>query len=185
MKRDRTKFKGRRDSGTFFQYPHAIVKSVNYISLSHIARSLLVELSMQFNGNNNGDLTATMGMLSKRGWVSSSTVSKHLKELIHFGFIVLVQQGGINVGGKQRPNLYALSWLRVDKVGYSDGFEAKSSWKVGDIPRAWKEEKPPFYKPKAKRKNPKELRAQNKLNSTSCSGADPSNVLEMTNRAAN
>ena len=133
MARSRLKTKGRKSSGTFFQLPHAVLRSHNYISLSHIARSLLIEFSLQFNGKNNGDLTAVWSDLSRRGWVSKSTVSKHIDELLHYGFIVLVQRGGINVGGKQRPNLYALTWLSIDNTSYCDDYLGRTVYKLSLI----------------------------------------------------
>jgi len=158
----------RKGESTFFRFPHEVLRSPNYVSLSHIARSLLTELVLQFSGANNGDLDTTWTRLALRGWNSKTTVAKHVDELIYYGFIVRVQDGGINVGGKKRPNLYALTWIKVDKVGYSDGYAGGSDWKVGQTPHGWRTQKPPYYKPKKKRKSPSELRGNKKLNATSC-----------------
>ena len=122
--------------------------------LSYIARSLLINICLQYNGKNNGDLVACLSYLSKRGWKSKSTIKKHLDELLHYGFIICTQKGGINCGAKQKPHLYALTWLQINKVSYSDGFSLESEWKVGQIAGNWKETKQTFYEPKPKRKPP-------------------------------
>jgi hypothetical protein len=180
-----SKSKGRRDTGTFFQLPHAVLKCENYVNLSHIARSMLLELELQFNGKNNGDLVATWSVLEKRGWASKTTIKKHIGELRHYGFIILVQQGGTNAGGTKRPNLYALTWLRIDKVGYSDGFVSETDLKVGDIDSGWRVVKPPYYPPKKKRKCPSELVKAKNLSPSSCTSTAPVHVLEVGNYAQN
>lgn len=148
--------KGRKEAGNFFMFPKAVWECENYKCLSHIARSLLLDIALQYNGKNNGDLTACFSDLVKRGWKSKTTLKKHRDELLHYGFIVCVQHGGINCGGKRRPNLYAVTWLQVDKVGYSDGFKTESDFRVGQVLGNWKEDKPNFYPPKPARKAPLE-----------------------------
>ena len=149
-----SKSKGRKEAGNFFMFPKSIWACDNYKNLSLIARSLLLEIAMQYNGKNNGDLTACYSDLNKRGWASNTTIKKHLNELLHYGFIVCVQKGGINCGSKQRPNLYALTWLQIDKVGYSDGFSQKSQWKVGETPGIWKLKRNQYRQQTKKRKPP-------------------------------
>lgn len=185
MAKSYSKSKGRKDSGRFFQLPHAVLKSDNYVNLSHIARSLLLELALQFDGKNNGDLVATWSMLERRGWSSKTTIKKHVDELVYYGFIVLVQQGGTNAGGTKRPNLYALSWLRIDKVGYSDGFVTETKWKVGDIDSGWRVIKPPYYPPKKKRTCPAKLAKAKKPSTSSCTSTVPPRVLKMSEYAQN
>lgn len=152
----RAKFKGRKDGGRFFMFPHSVLECENYKNLSHIARSLLLDISCQYNGENNGDLTACFSQLSKRGWKSKTTIKKHIDELLHYGFIVCVQRGGINCGSKQRPNLYALTWLQINKLGYSDGYTEKCEWKVGQMPGGWKEIKALLCPEKPKRIPPQQ-----------------------------
>ncbi len=108
----RMRSKGRRDKGPFLALPHAVLDSPNYLSLSVHARSLLVDLSRQYNGNNNGDLCAAWKLMEPRGLKSRDTLWKALKELRHYGLIELTRQGGLN-----RPSLYAVTWLAVDDCG--------------------------------------------------------------------
>ena len=126
MAKSYSKAKGRRSLPSFLAMPHQVLSCPNYISLSFIARALLVDIANQYNGTNNGDLDAKWATMTERGWASKTTLSKHLEELIYYGFIIKVQQGGINVGGKKRPNLFAITWQSIDKVGFSDGFKAVS-----------------------------------------------------------
>ena len=157
MSKSYARAKGRRALSSFLALPHQVLRCPNYISLSLIARALLVDIANQYNGTNNGDLDAKWSTMTKRGWASKSTLSKHLEELTYYGFIIKVQQGGINVGGKKRPNLFAITWQSIDKIGFSDGFKEQSEWRVGQVPSSWKIEQPPLYPPKPKRRNPLEL----------------------------
>lgn len=184
MAKSYPKSKGRRSSGTFAQVPHAIYRCNNYVQLSMMARALLDEFILQYNGSNNGDLSAVWGDLSARGWKSKTTVNKYLDELIHYGFIVRVQQGGINIGGKQRPNLYAVTWHSIDKITYSDGFGGKCAFKVGEQLGTWKEKRNPFYPPKAKRKNPKQLVEEKKMKYMSCTESGTYRVLDFVKSGA-
>lgn len=138
------KAKGRRGGETFLALPHAVLKCDNYKQLSHIARSLLVDIARQYNGSNNGDLTACYSFLKERGWKSKTTISKHIKELIHYGMIIKVQAGGINCGGRKRPSLYAISWTKIDKIGYSDGHTEPSNYRVGEVVRSWRIKQEPL-----------------------------------------
>lgn len=99
----------RKKKGQYFGLPHAVMTSQNYIRLSSHAVRLLNDLGLQYNGKNNGDLCATWSMMKKRGWKSTSTLYKAVKELIHYGFICISRQGGRN-----KPTLYAITWNNVD-----------------------------------------------------------------------
>ena len=100
----------RRAKGQYFGLPHAVMASSNYVKLSAHAVKLLNDLGLQFNGKNNGDLCATWSIMKKRGWKSSSTLHKAVKELTYYGFIVKSRQGG-----RHKPTLYAFTWNSVDE----------------------------------------------------------------------
>ena len=59
----REKAKNRKETGRFAQLPHVVLNSADYISLSYKSKALLVDLVYQYNGKNNGDLTAALGFL--------------------------------------------------------------------------------------------------------------------------
>lgn len=117
MAPSRMKAKGRRDQphmGRFAALPHAIFDTPEYASLEFRARALLTEFALQFNGSNNGYLTATYGRLRTRGFTSKDQLQKALRELINTGWVVVTRQGGRNY-----PSLYALTYRGVDYGEFS------------------------------------------------------------------
>ena len=107
---NRQKIKGRRESGSYFALPHAVMDAPNYTRLSSKAVKLVNDLGRQFNGNNNGDLCAAWSIMEKRGWKSRSTLHYALQESIHYGLIMQTRQGE-----RHRPSLYALTWQAIDE----------------------------------------------------------------------
>ena len=89
--------------------PHRVMRTKKYVRLSSHATRLLNEFALQFNGKNNGDLSATWKMMENRGFNSPSTLNKALKQLKESGFIEVTRYGGNNI-----CNLYALTWLAID-----------------------------------------------------------------------
>lgn len=102
--------KGRRIKGGFLAIPHDVLRSEAYCSLSPSAVKLLVDIAGQFTGNNNGDLTACMSLMSDRGWRSTATLHRAKRELLQAGLIEQTRQGGMNMG----PTLYAVTWKPID-----------------------------------------------------------------------
>lgn len=112
---DRRRVKGRRSEGTHTGLPHAIFRSspgapAPAAALSKRALALLVDLAAQYNGRNNGDLSAAPKVLEPYGWRSQGTVADGLAELIALGFLQQTRQGGRN-----RCSLYALTWQPIDE----------------------------------------------------------------------
>ena len=93
----------------FFAIPYNILQTQNFIRLSGNAIKLLVDLGMQYNGSNNGDLCATWSTMKKRGWKSKSTLYHSIQELVHYGLIEKSSQGG-----RHKPTLYCLTWKNVN-----------------------------------------------------------------------
>ena len=81
----------------------------DFISLSSRALKLLIDIGVQYNGYNNGDLCAAMTLMKKRGWKSNDQRGKALKELLGKEMIILTRQGGRKI-----PSLYALTWRCID-----------------------------------------------------------------------
>lgn len=115
----RQKLKGRRSGPTFGAKPHHIFRAnikANQPSpasvLSHMAAHLLDNLVAQFNGTNNGDLSAAPKIMKLYGWTSQGSVHSALTELLANGFIEQTRQGGRN-----KCSLYALTWLAIDECG--------------------------------------------------------------------
>jgi hypothetical protein len=113
----RQKTKGRRTGHTFAAKPHNIFKAdcKNEIPapasvLSHMAAHLLDNLIAQYDGKNNGDLSAAPKIMKLYGWYSQGSVYKALTELLALGFIEQTRQGG-----KNQCSLYAVTWLAIDE----------------------------------------------------------------------
>ncbi len=137
-KRLLAKRKKGRTEGSYTAWPHACARSENYKTLSAHAKALLLDFLGQFTGYNNGDLCCAFKLLKQHGWRSRTTVEKARMELEQKGWIVQTQQGGRN-----RPNLYALTIFKVDdiaKLGLRGTDKPLGFWKQGHNP--WLDDKP-------------------------------------------
>jgi hypothetical protein len=108
-KRDNRRVDKNRDPGQFVALPHVVLESSAYMQLSHPARSLLIEIALQYNRTNNGRLIATLAYLKRRGWSSSDTITRAKRELLDAGFIYETYKG-------HRPNKaswYALTFYTL------------------------------------------------------------------------
>jgi len=140
-KQNYAKSKGRRESGTFLAVPHAVYRSPNWPKLSGNAVKLLIDLGVQYNGNNNGNLTAAQKVLSKHGWPNRTSIDRARDELLHYGFIEKTRQGGLHNG----PSLYALTWKPIDECLQAKWpLEAKPTRVASGL---YKHDKPPLKKP--------------------------------------
>jgi hypothetical protein len=115
----RQKAKGRRSCSTFAAKPHHIFKADTKNQrpsaasvLSHKAAHLLDNIIAQYNGSNNGDLSAAPKVTALYGWTSQGSVYSALIELLALGFIEQTRQGG-----KNQCSLYAVTWIRIDECG--------------------------------------------------------------------
>lgn len=135
MDKNRLKVKRRRSEQTFAAKPHHIFRADTKNGrpspasiLTHKAAHLLDNLVAQFNGKNNGDLSAAPGIMKLYGWTSQGSVHGALTELLAYGFIELTRQGGRN-----KCSLYALTWLAIDecegKLDVSPTRQPSNLWK--------------------------------------------------------
>jgi len=105
--------KSKRPAGRFIQLPCCVLNSKAFLGLSMHGRSLLIDMVVQYQGNNNGDLSATWRLMKARGWRSQDTLHKAKKELLASGLIVETRVGA-------RPNkasLYAMTFWAIDFCG--------------------------------------------------------------------
>jgi hypothetical protein len=115
----KTNARGRAKKGRFAGIPHSVMESESYYLSSGNALKLLLELAKQYNGYNNGDLSAAFSVLKSRGWRSKKTLARCLAELIERELIVRTREGWFsNPGG--RCALYGLTWLRIDECDGKD-----------------------------------------------------------------
>ena len=122
--------KGRQTTGSFLGLPHHVLDHDNFRTLSPKATKLLIDIAAQYRGSNNGDLCATFSLMKKRGWNSNDQLDKAKKELIKRDVIQLTRQGGRN-----KCNLYALTWFPIDecngKLDIASTITAPVDWKIG------------------------------------------------------
>ena len=123
-----TKPNGRARKARYAGVPHVVMESDSYKQLNGWDVKLLLELSKQYNGSNNGDLSAAWGIMKNLGWRSSGTLFKSLATLERLGFIQRTRQGG-----KHQCNLFALTWQPIDdckvKLDVKASKTASNLWK--------------------------------------------------------
>ena len=88
----------------------------SFAALSAHSAKLLLDIARQYNGRNNGDLSAAYSVMQReRHWKSRDTLGKALGELIRAGFLECTRRGRQwGVGGTPEPNLYAITWRAID-----------------------------------------------------------------------
>ena len=106
----RRRLKGRQSTKSFVMFPHELLEHVSVSLLSPRGAKLLLDIAVQYNGHNNGDLCAPLSLMKKRSWNSSDQLFKARKELIDRGLIKTSRQGGLN-----KCSLFALTWFQIDE----------------------------------------------------------------------
>ncbi|MFN8893407.1 MAG: hypothetical protein ACK5Y8_06560 [Betaproteobacteria bacterium] len=112
MGRDKAaKGKGRvwGDGPSFVALHDNVMRSPGMRQTGHTARSLLLDIALQYDGKNNGQLVAAQKYLKALGWRSSDVVTWALRELCAAGLLIETRKGGIN-----RPSWFALAWQPLD-----------------------------------------------------------------------
>ncbi|ODB82751.1 hypothetical protein A3193_18555 [Candidatus Thiodiazotropha endoloripes] len=124
----RQKARGRKESGPFVAIPKQVLESSAYAVLTAHEVKLLIDLTVQYNGSNNGDLCVAWSMMKTKGWKSKGTLYRAIKGLLERGFLVLTRQGG-----KHKPSLYAITFRAIDeckgKLDVQPTVTALNSWK--------------------------------------------------------
>lgn len=91
---------------------HEVIDSPAWRVLGYPARALYTDLRSKVRSNNNGNITCTLAEMKHRGWRSSATLSKSLRELEWMGFLAKTREGGIASLSKW-PTLYRFTDLPV------------------------------------------------------------------------
>ncbi len=137
---------GRSDkTARFSMMPHRVLESAAYSSLDVVARSLLAELLMIFNGGNNGslhlsarDATARLGLSDFR------PVQRAFADLQDRGFVELTRASHFSVKAAEgsRARCWRISWLPWPECPSRDrrapcwGFEQYTPMSGRDAARA-------------------------------------------------
>lgn len=108
MARTLLKQKGRRGYSSYVALPHTLLESPEWAELTAIEVKLLIDVYCQYNGRNNGALSAAWSLMRPRGWVSCDTLHRALNGLIEKGFITKTRQGG-----RHLCSLFAMSWWPI------------------------------------------------------------------------
>lgn len=87
--------------GGFLALPLAMLNCPKYRALSSSAVKLLIDIASQYNGKNNGDLSAAWKVMKPKGWRSEATLDRAKKELLAAQFIDETRKGNF-------PNLCSL-----------------------------------------------------------------------------
>lgn len=133
MTNKRSRITNKKSKGSFLALPHELLLSNAYSSLSNKAVKCLIDISAQYKGLNNGDLSCTPKLMKECGWNSNSQLEAAKNELLKKGFIALTRQGGRN-----KCNLYAITWQPIDeckgKLDRPETTTALGYWKKGFNP---------------------------------------------------
>ena len=113
------KVKGRRLTGRFVGLPHVVIKNKDYIELSYKSKALLIDLTLQYNGSNNGDLTVALAILRNRGWKRQATIGEAVKELLDANLIIRTREGQFR-NPHSRCALYAITWQPINDCNDKD-----------------------------------------------------------------
>lgn len=120
----------------------SVFESPAFTALSPHACKLLLELTGQYRGDNNGDLILAWSLMKARGWRSRSTLWRCKTELIEAGFVYETRKGRL----PSTCALLALTWFALDVSRKFDP-EALACFK----PKAYRTSTPlpmPVIKPK-------------------------------------
>lgn len=107
--------KAKRDGGggAVMVLPHCVLDSPAYISLAGSSVRLLLDVAMQYNTQNNGQLLASFRYMSeKRGWTSPDTLARSIQELLDKGLLCKTVQGRL----PNRASWYAITWAALDQI---------------------------------------------------------------------
>jgi hypothetical protein len=112
-KRNRINATGRNMTSRFVRLDYRLLTSNAYRSLSPNARSLLVELAMLYNGDNNGSLYLGVRDAAHRLGVADLTAaSRAFDDLKALGFLQMTQDAhfSIKAGEASRARCWRLTW---------------------------------------------------------------------------
>lgn len=150
MTRQRWKVKGRAErKDRFALIPSEVIHSANWANASKPCRALVTDIASQYNGHNNGDLTASRTVLRPLGWTSPGTIKELWREAVHYGLLVPTRQGGLLIGA----SLYALGWRPIDPCidARTRVCKLDDPTMVGTMSGRWRVPQPKYRRPPRKK----------------------------------
>jgi hypothetical protein len=125
--------------------PNALLQHPNYRRMSYPAKAVLWDICSDYDGKNNGYLSAEWSKFKNYGWGSHHTMRDAIAEVLYYGWLVLTQIGGRD----HRPNLYGVTWRKLNRrqgqplhIPSDCSFERPSS--------QWKQPREQYVKPRKK-----------------------------------
>ena len=149
----RTKKKFTNNPGGYITIDRYVIRCEAFKLLRSSSIKLLVLMSHDYNGKNNGDISVPFSKY-KGFFRSSQTLFNARDELERLGFIAVNAYGGMSYGGTKLPTLYALTWLPVDDfVDLDKNLFRKTHLPIGaKLKYFLNGENPKYKKPKGKKK---------------------------------
>lgn len=96
-----------------YRTPLAVANSPAWRSLHYSAKALWGDMRASLTSFNNGDISAALSQLKHRGWSSSTTLAKALRQLEAAGFLRATRKTvGVERGSKV-CNLYRFTDIKV------------------------------------------------------------------------
>lgn len=77
----------------FVAIPVPVLESPEYRALPDAARSLLIDLLMQFTGKNNGRVSTSFVAMQRYGWTSKSKLERAKAALLQAPFVLVTRRG--------------------------------------------------------------------------------------------
>ena len=105
-----SKRSNRKKTGAWL--PNEVLQSQAYKDLSCGTKSVLIALAAQYRGENNGDLSVSVTVLTPYGITSPDTIWRAEKRLRQHRLLKRTRQG---MKLRSTPSLYALTWWPIDK----------------------------------------------------------------------
>lgn len=96
--------------------PYAVLRSSHFLNCTPAAIRLLNLLFLQYNGQNNGDITCAVKVLKQYGYTAAKI--KYAKnDLLENKLLICTRQGHNRV-----CSLYAFTWLPIHECTHKNGF---------------------------------------------------------------
>jgi hypothetical protein len=108
--------------------PDEVLQSEAVRELDGVSRWVLVCISAQYHGRNNGRLTLPYSAAVGYGIRSKDSLTRGLRQLVEHGLLEITHQGGLPPLGCSR---YALAWKSVDadeKLGIVGTLNPSNAW---------------------------------------------------------
>lgn len=113
-RRNKPNAKGRNETSRYVRLDYRHLYSPAYRSLTPKSRSLLIELSMLYNGENNGSIyLAVEDAAARMGVGDPHTAGSAFEELVDRGFITMTKEAHFEVKAAEhsRARTWRLNWL--------------------------------------------------------------------------